>query len=94
MAGRLAPVRATDHQDHPLATPAVIVVVTVALLTLVALGLMVLAMMRHLRGLSATLARMQNDLGPTLDRLAADAEVTRTELERVSDRAARLDEGR
>lgn len=77
-----------------MATPALIVVVTVALLTLVALGFTILLGVRHLRGLTATLTQMQDDLGPTLDRLAADAEVTRAELERVSDSTARLSESR
>lgn len=77
-----------------MATPALIVVVTVALLTLVALGFTILVLVRHLRGLSTTLTQMQDDLAPTLDRLAADAEVTRAELERVSESTARLSDSR
>jgi hypothetical protein len=71
-----------------VATPALIVVLSVALLTLVALGLTVLSLLRHLKGLTATLSRMRDELQPSLSALAADAEVTRAELERVSETAA------
>lgn len=67
-----------------MATPALIVVVSVALLSLLALGLTVLTLLRHLRGLTATLAQVQQDLEPSLTALAADADVTRAELERVA----------
>jgi L-aminopeptidase/D-esterase-like protein len=77
-----------------VATPAVIVVVSVALLTLVALGATVAALLAHLRRLSTTLGRMREELDPTLQALAADAEVTRAELERVSDAAARIPDSR
>lgn len=71
-----------------MATPALVVVLSVALLTLLALGLTVLALLKHVRGLTTTVARMRTDLEPTLAALAADAEVTRAELERVSQTAA------
>jgi hypothetical protein len=74
-----------------VATPAVIVVVSVALLTLLALGLVVVVLLSHLHRLTATLGRLRDELDPALEALTADAEVTRAELERVS-RAARLEE--
>lgn len=77
-----------------MATPALIVVISVALLTLVALGTTVVVLLGHLRRLTATLSRMQSDLEPSLASLATDAEVTRAELERVSDAAARLSDAR
>lgn len=73
-----------------MATPALIVVVSVALLTLLALTATVLVLLAHLRRLGATLARMRTELEPTLESLGADAEVTRAELDRVADAATRL----
>lgn len=68
-----------------MATPALIVVISVALLTLVVLALTIAVLVGHLKRLSATLTQMRADLEPSLASLAADAEVTRAELERVSD---------
>lgn len=67
-----------------MATPALIVVITVALLSLVVLALTVAVLVGHLKRLSATLSTLKADLEPSLASLAADAEVTRAELERVS----------
>ena len=71
-----------------MATPALIVVISVALLTLVVLALTVAVLVGHLKRLSATVSQMKQDLEPSLSSLAADAEVTRAELERVSDSMA------
>ncbi|MBW3620899.1 MAG: hypothetical protein KY461_11685 [Actinobacteria bacterium] len=68
-----------------MATPALIVVISVALLTLVVLALTIAVLVGHLKRLSATITQMKSDLEPSLSALAADAEVTRVELERVSD---------
>ena len=73
-----------------MAAPAVIVVVTVALATVVALGLTVVYLLRHLRTLTTTLGEMRDQLEPTLTQLSADAEVTQAELARVSEAAERL----
>jgi hypothetical protein len=73
-----------------LATPALVVVITVALVTLVALGLTLVYLLHHLRSLTGSLTRMQDRLQPTLERLADDAAVTQAELERVSAAAERL----
>lgn len=77
-----------------MATPAVIVVITVALATLLALGLTVVYLLRHLKRLTATLRTMQQQLDPTLQQLSRDAEVTSAELSRVSAAAERLGQGR
>jgi hypothetical protein len=77
-----------------VATPALIVVISVALLTLVALAITVLLLLGHLRKLTGTLSRMRQDLDPSLTALNADAEVTRAELERVSSAAAQLSDQR
>ncbi|MBW3658944.1 MAG: hypothetical protein KY457_09920 [Actinobacteria bacterium] len=71
-----------------MATPALIVVISVALLTLVVLASTIAVLVGHLRRLSATLSQMKQELEPSLSSLAADAEVTRAELERVSDAMA------
>lgn len=47
-------------------------------------------LLHHLRTLTGSLARMQETLQPTLERLAEDAAVTQAELERVSAAAERL----
>lgn len=77
-----------------MATPAVIVVVTVALATLVALGLTVVYLLQHLKRLTVTLRGMQEQLDPTLRQLSRDAEVTSAELARVAEAAEQLGEGR
>lgn len=68
-----------------MATPALIVVISIALLTLVVLALTIAVLIGHLKRLTASLTQMRSDLEPSLASLAADAEVTRAELERVSD---------
>lgn len=77
-----------------MATPAVVVVVTVALLSLLALGLTVIALLRHLKGLAATLRGVQEQLAPALEQLSEDTAVTQAELARVSEAAERLQEQR
>ena len=73
-----------------MATPAVIVVVSVALLTLLALGVTVLVLLQHVKGLTGTVRTMQEELEPALERLSHKTAITQQELERVSDSAARL----
>lgn len=77
-----------------MATPAVIVVVTVALATLVALGLTIVYLLQHLRTMTATLRDLQDRLDPTLQQLSRDAEITSAELARVSQAAGQLGDRR
>lgn len=77
-----------------MATPALIVVISVALLTLVVLALTIAVLIGHLKRLTASLSQMRSDLEPSLASLAADAEVTRAELERVSDSVSGADASR
>jgi predicted PurR-regulated permease PerM len=77
-----------------VATPAIIVVVSIAVLTIFALGLTLVYLLTHLRRLTSNLRQMQTTLQPTLQSLARDTEVTRRELERVSQAAAQLQEER
>lgn len=64
--------------------------ITVALLTLVALGLTVVFLLGHLKRLTATLTRVADQLQPTLEELSRDTAVTQAELQRVADAAQRL----
>lgn len=73
-----------------MATPALIVVITIALVSVAALTLAVVVLLGQLKRLTATVADLQIRLEPALDRLSRDAEVTQRELERISAAAARL----
>lgn len=73
-----------------MATPAVIVVVSVALLSLLALGAVVLLLLQQVKGLTGTIRKMQDELEPALEKLSRDTEVTQHELQRVSESAAQL----
>lgn len=77
-----------------MATPALIVVVTVALATLLALGLTVLYLLQHLKRLTQTLRGMQEQLDPTLRQLDHDTAITSAELSRVAEAAERLGDRR
>lgn len=73
-----------------VALPAVIVVITVAVLTLLILGATVLMLLARLRELAGTVTELRDDLQPGLESLRAASEVARDELERVSDAASDL----
>jgi hypothetical protein len=73
-----------------VALPAVIVVITVAVVTLLVLGGTVLMLLARLRELAGTVTELRDDLQPGLVDLRAATEVARTELERVSDAASDL----
>lgn len=63
-------------------------VVTVAVLTLGTIGVAVLFLLQQLKGLTATLRAMQDELAPALQQLNADVAVTQRELAQVADRAS------
>jgi hypothetical protein len=73
-----------------VALPAVIVVITVAVLTLLILGGTVLMLLARLRELAGTVTELRDDLQPGLESLRAASEVARGELERVSEAASDL----
>ncbi|MFP5308527.1 MAG: hypothetical protein ACLGIR_02995 [Actinomycetes bacterium] len=73
-----------------MATPAIVVVVTVAITSLAALAITLAVLLGHLKRLTATLKEMQQGLAPSLSKLSDDAAVTQRELARVSDAAERL----
>lgn len=76
-----------------MATPALIVVVTVALLTLVALGVTVLVLLQHVRALMGAVRSMRDELSPALEQLSRDTQITQRELQRVSESASELRAG-
>ena len=73
-----------------MATPAVIVVVTVALVSLVVLVVTVLFLLTQVRMLTASLKELRAALEPTLNDLSAETEEAQRRVERVSAQAARL----
>lgn len=77
-----------------MATPALVILVTIAAVSVGAIAVAVIFLLQHLKSLAATLRRLQDELQPALEQLARDAEVTQRELERVSDAASRLSDER
>lgn len=73
-----------------MATPALIVVITVALVTLGTLALTILFLVGQLKVLAATVRQLREDLDPALERLSQDAAITRTELERIGQATSEL----
>jgi hypothetical protein len=67
-----------------VATPTIVVLVLVALGSLGALVALVLLLTRRVGAVAADLQELQRRLGPTLERLRQDVEVTNRELDRVS----------
>lgn len=77
-----------------MATPALVVVVTIGAISVGAIAVAIIFLLQHLKSLAATLREVQTELQPALEQLARDAEVTQRELERVSEAASRLSEDR
>lgn len=68
-----------------MATPAIIVVVTVALATLGALALVILGLVRRLKELTRRISAIQETLEPQLELLARETEIAGHHLERLAD---------
>lgn len=73
-----------------MATPAIIVVVTVALVCLVVLAVTVLFLVSQVQVLTKNLKELQSSLEPTLNDLSAETQEVQRRLERVSTEAARI----
>jgi hypothetical protein len=67
-----------------VATPTIVVLVLVALGSLGALVALVLLLTRRVGAVATDLQALQRRIGPTLERLRQDVEVTNRELDRVS----------
>jgi hypothetical protein len=66
-----------------VATPTIVVLVVVALATIGTLVALVLLLTRRLAAVAADVQELQRRVGPTLERLQQDVEVTSRELDRV-----------
>ncbi|MDX1657336.1 MAG: DUF948 domain-containing protein [Nitriliruptorales bacterium] len=75
-----------------MAVPALVVLVTVGVVSLGAIAVAVIFLLQHLKSLAETLREVNEELQPALEQLARDTEVTRRELERVSESASQLAE--
>lgn len=73
-----------------MSTATLVVLVVVAVVGVLALGITTLALVQHLKRLIVSLQELRDELNPSLSQLREDAEVTRRELERVSDAADEL----
>lgn len=73
-----------------MSTTVVVVLITVGLLSLLALGATVLFLLTQLKTLTRALSELQDKVAGPLADLSAAAEVTQRELERVADAAAEL----
>lgn len=73
-----------------MSTLAVVIVATIALLSLVALGATVLFLLTQLKKLTEALGEFQEQVAGPLQELNSAAEVTQQELQRVGEAAARL----
>jgi hypothetical protein len=70
-------------EGRALATPTVVVVVLVTLGSVAALVWLVVLLGRRVTAVAADVEDLQRRLGPTLERLRQDVEVTNRELDRV-----------
>jgi hypothetical protein len=75
-----------------VATPTVVVIVVVALATIGTLVALVLLLTRRVTAVAADVQELQRRVGPTLERLRQDVEVTSRELDRVGRTLDRAEE--
>lgn len=73
-----------------MSTPAIIVLVTVALVSLLTLAVTVLFLVTQVKVLTANLKDLQTSLAPTLADLNAESAEMQRRLERVSTEAAKI----
>jgi cell division protein FtsB len=69
---------------------AIPVLVGVGVLTVAILAVLLVALLRHVRALSESLARLQADLIPALEDIRAGSEVAQERLGRLEARAAAM----
>ncbi len=75
-------------------TTIVVILILTAVLTLAALVVVVWTVVRRTTAVAADLVALQERLGPDLERLRRDADITARELEQVSASLERLQVGR
>lgn len=74
-------------------SPLLVIAAAVALLTLIGLGLVVLALVRRLKQLAASVRSIQEELAPALGELNRETAVAQRELARLADAASEAREG-
>lgn len=75
-------------------TPTIVILICTALVTLGALVVLLWSVVRRTSTVVADLTALQERIGPDLERLRRDADITARELEQVSASLERLQEGR
>lgn len=70
-----------------MASAALLVVITVALLSVLALALVVLQLVRQVKDLARRVRNVQDRLGPRLEELARETEIASLKLEELADAA-------
>ncbi|MBW3562021.1 MAG: hypothetical protein KY437_05945 [Actinobacteria bacterium] len=74
-------------------SPLLVIAAAVALLALIGLGLVVLALVRRLKQLAASVRSIQEELAPALGELNRETAVAQRELARLADTASEAREG-
>jgi predicted PurR-regulated permease PerM len=75
-------------------TPTIVILICTALVTLGALAVLLWSVVRRTSSVVADLTALQERIGPDLERLRRDADITARELEQVSASLERLQEAR
>jgi predicted PurR-regulated permease PerM len=75
-------------------TPTIVILICTALVTLGALVVLLWSVVRRTSTVVADLTALQERIGPDLEKLRRDADITARELEQVSASLERLQEGR
>lgn len=74
-------------------SPLLVITVGFVLLTLIGLGLVVLALVRRVKQLAASVRSIQEELAPALGELNRETAVAQRELARLADAASEAREG-
>lgn len=74
-------------------SPLLVITAGFVLLTLIGLGLVVLALVRRLKQLAASVRSIQEELAPALGELDRETAVAQRELARLADAASEAREG-
>jgi predicted PurR-regulated permease PerM len=75
-------------------TPTIVILICTALVTLGALVVLLWSVVRRTSTVVADLTALQERIGPDLEKLRRDADITARELEQVSASLERLQQGR
>ncbi len=73
-----------------MATPVLVVVITVAVLTVIIVAVMTLFMVQSIKRLKASVSELQEQVLPSVERLQAETAVVQRQLEQVSEAAQEI----